>query len=367
MEQLEVVRVVPPAEAGPGRSPLYDAWHAAYLAADRHGRETTATPWQHDELRVDARADDDSRTIELWAGRVRGGPDDGAVVASGYVELPHRDNTARAWLAVHVHHDHRRRGHGSAVLTHLVERAVAAGRTVLDGEVGWPYDLGPDGDGVPGAEFCRHHGFALALGDVQRVLDLPVDRALLDRLGEGAARHRAAGEASYEVRAFRGPVPDDLLGGWAAIVGLIATEAPMGDLALEPEDVDPALVRVRERTLVEQGRERFAAVALHRSADGEDGAGEVVAYTEVMTTRHEPGRTYQWGTLVRRDHRGHRLGTAVKVAALRLMQDEVDAEGGALRSLVTYNAEVNAPMIAVNEALGFRPVERLGEFTKRLG
>ena len=36
------------------------------------------------------------------------------------------------------------------------------------------------------------------------------------------------------------------------------------------------------------------------------------------------------------------------------------------RLLVTYNADVNAPMIAVNEAMGFRPVERLVEMQRKL-
>ena len=38
-----------------------------------------------------------------------------------------------------------------------------------------------------------------------------------------------------------------------------------------------------------------------------------------------------------------------------------------MRRLTTYNAEVNAHMIGVNEEIGFRPVARLGDFQKRLG
>ena len=45
-------------------------------------------------------------------------------------------------------------------------------------------------------------------------------------------------------------------------------------------------------------------------------------WTDLATTIHEPGRAYQWGTLVDRAHRGHRLGVAVKVANLRLLQRE---------------------------------------------
>jgi hypothetical protein len=36
------------------------------------------------------------------------------------------------------------------------------------------------------------------------------------------------------------------------------------------------------------------------------------------------------------------------------------------RVVHTWNADVNAAMIAVNEAMGFRPVERLGEFQREL-
>ena len=52
----------------------------------------------------------------------------------------------------------------------------------------------------------------------------------------------------------------------------------------------------------------------------------------------------------------------MKVANLRLLQRET----AGLARLTTYNAEVNAHMIGVNELLGFRPVARLGEFEKQV-
>ena len=71
---------------------------------------------------------------------------------------------------------------------------------------------------------------------------------------------------------------------------------------------------------------------------------------------YDPEHVYQWGTLVRPAHRGHRLGLATKVHNLRRFQ-----AGESGRSLLfTYNAEVNTHMIGVNEAMGFRPVQRLG-------
>jgi hypothetical protein len=51
----------------------------------------------------------------------------------------------------------------------------------------------------------------------------------------------------------------------------------------------------------------------------------------------------------------------MKVANLRWLQARHDA------SIVhTWNAEVNAPMLAVNQAMGFRPVEYLGEWQREV-
>ncbi len=222
---------------------------------------------------------------------------------------------------------------------------------MLTGLVGWRWDHGPLGDGAAGPRFARSHDYSLALTEVQRELSLPVDDAVLARLADEAA----LAHEGYELRSWAGPVPDELLQGWAELTSALTTEAPTGDLELEPEAVDLAAVREREATLARQGRTKYNTVAV--SADG-----DVVAYSDLATTVHDPGRAYQWGTLVLREHRGHRLGVAVKVANLRLLQRE---RPDVLR-LTTYNAEVNSHMIAVNEALGFRPVAWLGDFQKKV-
>ena len=121
------------------------------------------------------------------------------------------------------------------------------------------------------------------------------------------------------------------------------------------ETADVAVLREAEANQAEQGRQKYNTVAL-------DLAGEVVAYSDLVTTVHEPGKAYQWGTLVRPDARGRLLGLAVKVANLRLLQ----AERPDIGLVTTYNAEINAHMVGVNERLGFVPVGRLGEFQKRL-
>jgi hypothetical protein len=58
------------------------------------------------------------------------------------------------------------------------------------------------------------------------------------------------------------------------------------------------------------------------------------------------------GTLsVAPEHRGHRLGTLIKVANLEFAR----AQRSELRAIGTCNADSNSHMVAINEAMEFRP------------
>jgi GNAT superfamily N-acetyltransferase len=319
------------------------AWHHTFLASHRHGRPH-ATPLMREELQARFVASHGATRHLAYSGRV-----DGAVVAVGMCYLSLRDNLDQAYVEVQVHPGHRRRGHGSAMLAHLEQVAAESGRRVLLGEVSYPYAAPVDGKGTPDVEFARRRGFTFGLGDVVRVLDLPVAEPHLQALADEAEPWHG----DYTFRQFAGPVPDDLLDSYAALLGTLLTEAPTGEIEREPEAMDAERVRAEEAVLADSGRTRFTTVALDRS-------GAVAAYSELVRPRHDPGRAYQWGTLVRPQDRGHRLGLATKARNLLWAQPRLGAV-----TLVTYNAEVNTHMVRVNDRLGFRPVERLGEFQKR--
>jgi GNAT superfamily N-acetyltransferase/RimJ/RimL family protein N-acetyltransferase len=323
------------------------AWHATYATSDRFGREETATIWQLGEVLADWQADLAHRWVGGWSGLV-----DGEVVTTGYLRLSLMDNLNRASLEVQTHPEHRRRGYGSAMLAHLEDVARERGRSVVGADVAFPYDAPEDGAGHPNADFATRHGFTYALGDIQRRLDLPVDDGLLDRLADEAASRASA----YSLRSFVGRAPDDVVEAYAAMTASLTTEAPTGELELEPETSDVGAFRDYEELMARQGRTRHTTLAFAPD-------GTLAGYTELVSTIHEPGRIYQWGTLVPGAHRGHRLGLALKVANLRFLQElQPDAH-----SVTTWNAEVNSHMIGVNELLGFRPVERMAEFQKKLG
>ena len=321
------------------------AYHATYHAADTYGREYS-TPWMLEEMRAEFLA---RRTGDRSCGVC--GYVDGEVVCVGRLHLSLKDNLHLADVEVHTRPDRRRHGLGSAMLEHLTALARAEGRRTLATEVSTPYDGPADGSGHPSVDFFTHRGFTFALGDVMRVLDLPADTDRLRRLADEAAPHHR----DYTLRRFRGPVPDDILEPFGRLVGSLGTEAPMGEMELEPEVFDEERIRSDEAAFAASGRTKYTTIALAPD-------GDVVAYSELVLPAHDPGRAYQWGTLVQPRHRGHRLGLATKVANLLWLQEEDPAT----RLLVTFNAEVNAPMVAVNEAMGFRPVERMVELQKKL-
>ncbi|MDP9434449.1 MAG: GNAT family N-acetyltransferase, partial [Actinomycetota bacterium] len=203
---------------------------------------------------------------------------------------------------------------------------------------------------TPGRAFAEARGFRCALAEVRRDLDVPVPAERLDAL-EAACLPLAQG---YDLRLWEERCPDDLVEDRALLARRMSTDAPMRDVPWEEEDWDADRVRTAERLLREQGRGRLAAGAVHRAT------GRLVAFTAMGVPLSCPERAYQWDTLVLREHRGHRLGTLVKLANLR----RVAAAWPRTRVVSTWNAEENAPMIAVNEALGCRVVGTLGEWLR---
>lgn len=320
------------------------AWHDVFLASHRHGR-SHAVPLMREEVQARLVAERDTERQLAWSGLV-----DGRVVATGMLSISLHDNLDRADLDVQVHPDHRRQGFGAQLLQHLEDEARSHGRSVAVVEVAYPYDAPADGSSTADVDFAVCRGYSFALGNVQRVLDLPVAEELLRELAEEAAPHHR----DYTMRSFTRAVPDDLVESFAAIIGTLLAEAPSGRIENEPEVFDEARIRADEAVFAASGRTKFTTVALDR-------AGEVAAYTELVLPAHDPGRVYQWGTLARSQDRGHRLGLATKVHNLLWAQPRLGPA-----TLVTFNAEVNSHMVGVNEKMGFRAVERVGEFQKRL-
>lgn len=323
-----------------------DAWHAVYAAAEQVGRGEHSNDWLLEEVRAAKQTADPSQRTWLYAALV-----DGELVGASELEVYELDNPELAWSKVYTRPDRRGEGVGTALAEHVEQRARAEGRRRMLTEVVFDYELPVEGTGSADVRFAVQRGYQLGLGDVQRVQRLPVaDAVVAGLIEEAAPAHR-----QYRVESFHGRVPDQWVTGYAELAATLNTEAPSGELALENETNDVAVFRIREELLARQGRTRWATVAF----DGDD---RLVGYTEVMVSSIDPARAYQWGTLVAPAARGARLGVALKARNLA----EVQGAGLGVERIYTWNASVNAHMVAVNDALGFEPVARMGEFHKEL-
>jgi hypothetical protein len=204
-------------------------------------------------------------------------------------------------------------------------------------------------DDHPCRAFAERRGYRLANVEVERRLDLPVSDERLTELATAAAPHHA----EYRIETFVDDVPEDLIPSFCELLGLLAVEAPTGDIEFEPEIVTREAYDAMGDRLRAQGRTLYITLAI-------DAAGQAVADTVLSVPNADADNVHQWATLVRREHRGHRLGLAIKVQNLRAMQ----AAHPERRRVWTCNAEANASMVSINETLGFKPVELVLEFQR---
>jgi GNAT superfamily N-acetyltransferase len=316
---------------------FYDIMHAA----DSHQRPD-APMWSYEEAAVMFRHKEETEEWHAFAAH------DGTMVGAGLVVLFTMDNTDKAITVVYVEPALRRRGIGGALLDYAVEVSQRAGRTTVVAETAYPIERRED---HPHRRFLEKHGFVHATSEIGRVLELPVAEARLQAwIDEAAAKHEG-----YRIESYEGPVPDRVLPSFCHVVSLLAAEAPTGDLEFEPETITPDIWRQRERKLKEQRRTMYTTVAL-------DATGEAVAATQLAVPEYDRPKVYQWATLVLKEHRGHRLGLAVKAHNLRAMQRANPDR----TSVYTCNEESNGPMVDINVQMGFRPVEIQAGFQRQV-
>jgi GNAT superfamily N-acetyltransferase len=314
-------------------------WYGVHAAAYPHDHAGFPNdPWEEfSERQLEVRED---ISHEVWLLRDPAG----AAVGGARLALPVKDNTDVVLVDLVVHPGRRRAGAGAALLTAVGSRAAEHGRTRLVGQVG-----GPLGEHPPGAAFATRHGATRALVDVRRVLDLAnLDDRQLDELRADASRHAGG----YEVLQWVGRAGDELLADIALLKTRLSTDAPMGELNWEPEQWDAA--RVREN----YERSEAAGRLVVSTAVRERATGLLAGITDLGVSRFLPETGYQWDTIVLPEHRGRRLGTVLKVDNLRLLR----RQSPRTRWLHTWNAADNTQMVAINEAVGFRPVEQWAEW-----
>lgn len=262
------------------------------------------------------------------------------------LEMPLAENTHTGELWGMVHPEHRRRGVGKALLEAAKEHMRAAGRDTLHAGAQEPL---PGGGGVfDGTRFLEAAGFQRALEELTSRLDVAaVDVAELEKLLAHAWEKAEGYELIRWSDGIDGEPPAEVLDGLAALLSRFFSDTPMGDLEVSDLNYTPERLLADNASAAKGGRRTFNSAVRHVES------GQVVGWTKIHIRSSAPHYGMQGITMVADGHRGHRLGTVVKVENLLFMREREPE----LTAIDTDNAVSNTHMLAVNVAMGFKPFQ----------
>jgi GNAT superfamily N-acetyltransferase len=270
--------------------------------------------------------------------------DAGEVVGIAELGLSFQDNHHLAEVQVCVLPARRRRGLGRALYDEAAGLARDAGRTTVIGEA-----CTTDTD-TSATDFASALGLASVHVEDHLVLRLPLTSSGREAMREAGARPAP----DLEIVTWSDRCPDGLLAGYTRLRTQMENDVPLGQVALDPVVFDEARVRAGEERLAESHTSVVAAV--RRLADD-----ELVGYSRVLL-EHGSTLALQDDTLVMPTARGHRLGLALKLATLAI----VERDHPERTALHTWTAPDNHAMHRTNLAFGYRPVEVLHEMQRNL-
>ena len=274
-------------------------------------------------------------TISVW--HLRQGD---RVVAEFFSSIEHIDNPQIMYVELVVLPEYRRQGLATRLLRKVLELAEAQKCSSF---------LFPSFAKVPaGAALLEKIGAKRGLEGTVNQLDLKtLDRNLLKQWQANASKTAV----DFELHFLEGPYPEKRISEFADLVSVMST-APKDDLEMEDFTATPEKLREWEAYSAAQGITRWTYYAQHKAS------GELAGYTEMFDDPENPKLMRQDATGVLPKYRGHGLGKWLKAAML----EKVLAELPAVEFVRTGNANSNAPMLAINVALGFTPYMAMTEW-----
>ncbi|MFQ5919181.1 MAG: GNAT family N-acetyltransferase [Thermoplasmata archaeon] len=275
--------------------------------------------WESIYFRATTRGASDQLIGWLWMGLAK---EDG---------LTYKTNSHMTWVQPEVLAPQRREGVGVALLAKAAEVARDRNRSLMIG----------GSDEEDGRRFIEMLGAQVAL--TWRENRLVLDEVDWEMVSQWVAEGRSRSPKTT-LRLFGSYLDDDLVEEFCELGNEVSNQEPRGDLDLGDEFFTPEIYKERVDSFVEAGGSLHRAITI-------EGDGHMSGYTVMGYYPSEGTLIHQYGTGVRQVYRGRGLGKWVKAAMLLHVREELPQ----VKVVVTGNATINAPMLSINERLGFKP------------
>ncbi len=235
--------------------------------------------------------------------------------------------------------DRRRQGLGTHLLGCICEVTESEGRSLL---VWSTFDTVPAGEA-----FARRLGARVArVNRTSEVQLADVDWTMV----ESWMREGPVLAPVYSLEIVDGVYPFERYAD-AVILHHIMQSAPRDDLDVDDVILGEDDIAEHDRALVEAGRQRWTVFV-------RDPSGVCVGGTEVTFEPWDPSTVLQQNTGIDPRHRGLGLAKWAKAAMLARIRGEQPQA----RRVRTANAFSNVPMLAINDALGFKVIHTSTEW-----
>ena len=262
--------------------------------------------------------------------------DGSEIIAAGEVEFLHAaENRHLMDFGIDVLPEVRQRGIGRSLLALIAEAAHRENRTLL---------ITATSGNIPAGEaFMKRLGARIGLTSHTHQLDLrDLNR---DLLGQWQARvAERASEFSLEL--WTGPIPEEHIEAFAQLFEAMNL-APRGDLEVEDFHWTPEQFRQSRASDRSRGVDNWIIVAREREG------GALAGFTEVAWNPYRPEILDQRSTAVLPQYQNRGLGRWLKAAML----EKVLRDRPQVTRVRTGNADANAPMLRINQELGFKPFQ----------
>ena len=225
--------------------------------------------------------------------------------------------------------EYRRKGIGTRALKMIYDYAIENEKSIIIA----------GSDEEDGKAFLKAIGAQIALSGVEN--RLYYDNVNWEMVEEWAKEGpKKSPETKLE---FFYSIPEEIIEPYSKLYTETLNQQPLGDLDVSDIIFTPERLREAEKRRLELGRTHLTYITVEPD-------GEISGLTEMLYIPERKNMIEQLLTGVKQEHRGRGLGKWLKAVMLLRIKDEFSN----VNIITTGNATSNAPMLSINNRLGFK-------------